>query len=103
MHLYGKGLKADARIKPVFLSICSALAQSGGVHYLLVVTEAYVSYALALTGDICDKPCRNVHIVADVLALPDDGVARAQKVDSLVKAVDAGAYAPLFIHSLFLL
>ena len=38
-----------------------------------------------------------------MLALPDDGVARAQKVDSLIKAVDAGAYAPLFIHSLFLL
>ena len=98
VNLHCEGLEAHSRIEPVLLHICAALAKRGCVHDLFVVGKAYVCYALALTGDVGYKSRCDVHIVADVLALPDDGITGAQKIYSLVKAVYAGAYAALFIH-----
>ena len=102
VHLHGKGLKAHARIKLVFLDICAALAQRRRIHDLPVISKAYVDDAVALAGNIGHESRCDVHIVADMFTLPDDRVARTKVIDRLIEAVDAGGNAALSLHSLLL-
>ena len=98
VHLHGKGLKAHTRIKLVFFNVGATLTQRRCVHDLLMIGKAYIDDAVALPGNIGHKSRCDIHIVADMLALPDDRIARTKKIDRLVKTVNAGTDAAFIIH-----
>ena len=96
-----EALKADVRVELIHLRVRAAGCHGLGVHHQLVLRETEIDDPLPRAGHAHDKLGGSVHIVRQVVDLPDHVFPRPERVDGVVQTVQTGADACLFLSSLF--
>ena len=101
VHQNGEALKADVGVQLIHLGVGTAAGHGLGVHHQLMLREAEIDDPLARAGHAHHKLVGGVHIVRQIVDLPDHVFPRSEIVDGVVQTRQAGA-DPCLFHSCFL-